>query len=354
MTARSRSAAHRRRARWTLLWAAAVVVLVQLVAGALLDSIGLAIRFPSAARILTRAATEPRAPAVICLGSSRFIHGLPEAALQEALASAIDSPGTASVLNAAVPAGDPVSSEFVLRELLRTGIRPRLVVVELTPEAVNQCNTWLSIHVQRQLGWADVPAYARDLWVARQFVRLLRARLVPLYVHRQELRRYAINGLGRLTGGGGRADDGAPLLPRPGPVEDLMTTLQRSGLPPAEYTPHGAGLVAGWIRHYAVGGTVAAALDRLLQQCRANAIAVLLVSPPVTAAHRNAYPAAVEAAFQTHVRRLVATYDCQFVDCRDRLPDESFIDNHHLRPEGGRQFSAMLGPEIATALRRRP
>jgi hypothetical protein len=48
----------------------------------------------------------------------------------------------------------------------------------------------------------------------------------------------------------------------------------------------------------------------------------------------------------------VATYDCRFVDCRDRLPDELFIDNHHLRPEGGQQFSALLACEaLAPALR---
>ncbi|OAI47466.1 hypothetical protein AYO44_09550 [Planctomycetaceae bacterium SCGC AG-212-F19] len=329
---------HRRRVRRTLLWGAALFLLVQLGAGVVLDRVGLAIRFPSAARALDR--LPPDGPEIVCLGSSRFIHGLPERELQQALDAALGPGRRATVFNAAVPAGDPVSSEYMYRALLSAGARPRCVIVEITPEALNHFNTWLSIHVQRQLTWADVPAYFRDLCFARQLVRLLRARFLPLYVHRRELCRAAGNALS-TTGTGALAMNPAT------PLAELEEALrQTTGVPPSEYTPHGASLVPDWLRHYHVGGTAAAALTRLLQRCQANGSAVLLVCPPLTDAHQQAYSPAIEAAFQGHIRQLTAQFPCRFVDFRNRLPVGLFIDNHHLRPEGGERFSALLAHEV--------
>lgn len=334
--------------RHTVGWAVGLFVVAQLAAGVLFDDRFRDIRFPSAGIVLRGLRHHEAQADIVCLGSSRFMHGLPESVLQEALDAELRPSRRAKVLNAAVPAGDPVSSDYMMGELLRAGARPTLAIVEITPEAVNHFNTWLSIHVQRQLGWADVPAYFHDLCFAHQFIRLVRARLLPLYVHRRELWREGSNQLRSLAAPGSKAAAADPTIP----LDELREALGRTGVAPAEYTPHGASLVPGWLRHYQVGGTAAAALDRLLERCQANNIEVVLVSPPLTSAHRQAYSPAIEAAFQSHVHRLATKHGCRFVDYRERLPDDLFIDNHHLLPDGGRRFSELLAREVLAPLYR--
>jgi hypothetical protein len=101
-----------------------------------------------------------------------------------------------------------------------------------------------------------------------------------------------------------------------------------------------------WLRHYQVGGTAAAALERLLGRCRSHRIAVVLVGVPVTRPHRDTYTAAIEAEFHAHLERLCQTYGCRFVDYRDQVPDSLFVDNHHLHLGGGMYFSQRLAREV--------
>jgi hypothetical protein len=130
-------------------------------------------------------------------------------------------------------------------------------------------------------------------------------------------------------------------------VEALSRNLrQPPAASPYDRTMHGAALVPGWLKRYRIGGTTAATLDRLLARCGEHGIDVVLVAPPLTAAHRRAYTAEIEGEFQTHVRRLTQAHQFRFVDYRTRLVDSFFLDNHHLLPEGGERFCAMLVRDV--------
>jgi hypothetical protein len=73
---------------------------------------------------------------------------------------------------------------------------------------------------------------------------------------------------------------------------------------------------------------------------------VLLVAPPVSKSQRLLYTPEIEAVFQPYVRRLEKAHQCRFIDCRDRLTDALFYDNHHLLTEGGAAFTRLLTREV--------
>jgi len=330
--------ANDRRARSALLWTAGLFLLVQQTGGVLLDYVWPALRFPSAANVLARL-EEGRPPDIVCLGSSRFAHGLVESDLERGVTRQLGGPAPV-ILNASVPAGDQVSSDYLLQRLLERGVRPRLAVIEVTPESLTHCNSWLNVHVQRQLRWEDLPRYGREIVQANQLLRLLKARLLPLYLHRRQMLR---EGWEKVRPASEQPTEAIPDAAVAEIVRNLRKEPQRDQF---DATMHGASQVPRWLRNYRVGGTSAAALDRLLATCRAHGIAVVLVAPPVTVAHRAAYTPAIDQAFTGHVTQLAAQHQIPFISHRERLPDELFLDNHHLLPVGGRTWSAMLAVEV--------
>jgi hypothetical protein len=338
--------ANNRRARSAFLWALGLFLSAQLTGGFLIDYVWPAVRFPSCARVLARLAEDHRHPDILCLGSSRFAHGLPEDELAVALGQYTGGQPP-EVFNASIPAGDQVTFEFMMQRLLERGVHPRLVVIEVTPESLNHCNSWLSAHVQRQLRWEDLPVYFTEICQAHQLQRLVKARLLPLFLHRKQL---WCDGWQRLGG----------TLPATPPGQDAgiwvkrdstrQGILDRAERPPTaeqvDATVQGASQVPRWLRDFRVGGTSAAALDRLLQRCVAEGIEMILLAPPVTAAHRAAYTPAIDAEFHAYIRQVAARYHCRFVNCRERVPEGLFLDNHHLLPEGGQYFSELVAREV--------
>ncbi len=321
---------------------------MQIVGGLILDYGWPWVRFPSAGIVLEDLRGSPEPPRIVCLGSSRFMAGLPEHQLGALLQEQLGASRPIPVLNAAVNGGDPVSFEFLLDQLLSRGVHPELVIVEVNPESLNSYNTWLYHDVSRQLRWEDTPTYLHDIIRAGLIGKWLKARLLPLRLHHSQICQEAYEGLAWLAaqalGQTAQAPSGVPSEQAHNPLEGVLRTLQEvPHTTPEERTRAGMGIVTGaWLKHYAVGGTATAALDRVVNRCRANGIHVLLVGVPVSLPHRSAYTPEIEAAYQAHMRGMVAAFGCRFVDYRDRIPDELFLDNHHLLWPGGVRFSNML------------
>jgi hypothetical protein len=332
--------AYQRRGRAALLGAGAVVVLAQCVAGLWLDRHGLAVRFPEAARVLANAPHDGRGADVVFLGSSRFIPlNAPEATAL--LRREHPDAGPAAVYNAAVTAGDPIAQDYVLERLLRQGTRPRLAVIEVSPDTVNAFNEWMGMHVYRQLTWADMPAYFLDVCRSGELRKVMATRLAPLYAHRYGLLREAAATVTRPAPAPLPVPDGRP------PWESLA---QRPCPPlnPAEREAHAAAgrLAARRFRNYRVGGTTAAALERLLARCRSNGIEVVLVGVPNDSAYVRNYTPAIDAAYSDYVGRLTRDYQCRFLDYRAAVPDDFFADVCHVNPYGADYFTRKLTREI--------
>jgi hypothetical protein len=101
-----------------------------------------------------------------------------------------------------------------------------------------------------------------------------------------------------------------------------------------------------WLKGYQVGGTAAEACERLIDRCQANGMTVILVGVPLTKAHRDLYTPGIEHGFLTYVEDVADRHGCRFVDYRDRVPDDMFLDNHHVLRSGGEYFSRILTDEV--------
>ncbi|OAI47467.1 hypothetical protein AYO44_09555 [Planctomycetaceae bacterium SCGC AG-212-F19] len=316
-------------------WSAVLFLGIQLGAGLLLDYGFPFVRFPSAGRVLHGIQDSPEPVDVVCLGSSRFEWGIRPDEIQRAVQHRLPDVPAPVVANAAVPAGDPVSSAYLLDRMLAEGVRPRIVVIEISPETITSHTVWMYAHVRRQFRWDDLPGCLLEAFALKQGVRLLTGRLLPLYEFRQEV-------LHLLA-------DLVPDNPDPAPspadaAAPLVANIQREG------RAYEIDRTRAWLREYAVGGRDWHALNAILARCREHGIAAVLVGIPVTGDFRHEVSPAINAAFLTAMDRACRTYGCRFVDCRDRLPDEGFFDIHHMNDRGAGQFSRLLGAEILAPL----
>ena len=151
----SRVQEQRARGRRVLLWAGALFLAVQLSAGIWLDYYGLPIRFSEAARVLRAMRALPTSPDVVVFGSSRFERGVDAQITADCM-----SGGPVSVFNSAVPAGDLVVMDFLFEQSLRLGIRPAVVVIEISPETLSDHSPWMAEHLRANSAGGNVPAFS--------------------------------------------------------------------------------------------------------------------------------------------------------------------------------------------------
>lgn len=339
---------HRRGGR-ILLWMFAFFVAGQLGGGALLDRLWPQLRFPFLYQQLDRLDAQPQPPDIVFLGSSRFGSGVSGEHVTEWLRQ-LTGDEKVHAFNAAIPAGDPVVCEVMLQHLLQRGIRPRLLVIEICPESVNHRNDWVRIHVDRQLGWSDVPTYLPEIARSGGFASLLANRLVPLYRHRttlcEELGKTIEHELDGWLDGPASSSAKAPAVPV---IDWDALVLSNPRLTKNEQqtnTQMGLHAIRRCLRSYRAGGTSGAALERLLQLCQANGITPLLVGVPLTQAHRDLYVGPIEDNYQAYLSAISEKYGCRYVEYRHRVPDRLFLDNHHADEPGRLMFSHMFTEEV--------
>ncbi len=342
-----------------LLWAVGAFAGVQLASSALLDYCWPQVRFPKLYEQVARIEKFTPPPNVVFLGSSRTGCLLQEAEATRAVRELTCDPDV-QCCNAAVPAGDLIISERVLHILLDRGVRPRYAIIEVCPEGVNQRNAWLSMYVGWVLCWDDVPAYFKDLAVTGNLVRFAGTRIVPLYVYRDQIRQQLGAHACAWFEGSSRAN-GIPVAKQiaacPG-VDAAAANWQKLIAESAHDAPIdrnrtttiGLDNVVRSVSRYRPGGNSAAALDRLLILCRAHGIEPVLLTVPLSSAHRQCYTSEVEAPFASFMTAMTQKHSCRHVDWRDALPDHFFVDHHHAAPDGGQLFSRKFAVEVLTPL----
>ncbi len=338
MTSRGKSRC--RRGLAILAWGFTFFALAQLVGGLGLDYLWPAVRFPSFGQVLRHWRARRRTPDILFIGSSRFGAGVMPAVMRGAFRSVLGDDCRIDAFNASVPGGDPISQAYEFNRLAQHRRRPGMLVLEISPDMLNAYNEWLAAHVSRQLRWEDVPAYLVDVWKSRQITRLVGARVFPLFVHREEIYRRLAR-LGDLPAENDDSDqviDWKQMLQTPSqPAEaDGQNTLPVPATIGFQKKLHG----------YRIGGSTAAALERLLDRCHHLNIPVVLVGVPLTSYARQCFTPEIDAAYHDYTARLCRTYSCRFVDWRDQIPDADFLDIHHMLAVGGEEFSWRLAREV--------
>ncbi len=353
-----------RRSRTVLVCGLSCFLAVQVLGGLLLDYCWPVLRFPSFADVLSALAMTP-APRIVFLGSSRFQCGIDQEEAAALVQKRCRLPGPYPVLNASVPAGDPITAEFLLTQLFRKGVRPEWVVLEISPETLNEYHEWLGIHVRRQLRWEHVPGYLIQTVWSGQGMRFLSARLFAPYLHRDQILRACNVNLFSLSPVPGTRGDNteraaAVRTPPPWDYSKDVTDWDQVLRPP--HRSVSAKLrkliqlttdrqVGRWLAHFRIAGNSPAALERTLQLCQQRHVRVLLLAAPVSSPHRQTCTPAIEQQFQAYLAGLVQKYSCRFADCRDWMQDGHFLDNHHLGAEGRVYFSRLLAYHVLAPLK---
>jgi hypothetical protein len=322
-----------------LVWGLAVAVLAQLALAALLEFGPVALRDPEFGRRLRhlrdRRAERPDAPLVLALGSSRVAMGVRPDVL---------GPGDPLVFNLGMTGGGPLHARMTLRRALDAGVRPAAVLLEVWPPACPPREAeWLD--AQRVAG-SDLPALTVDGQPpAGLNLNRLGARLGPWFTARQVLmsqwmptwlpwdsRRdvpWGFDEFGWLSVRHGRGDAGRPArLEHDRGVYAVHLATTEPFEPEAD-----------------------AALRALLADCRSAGIAVTLVYLPESTEFRAWYPAASLARIDAYLARLAAREGVQYIDARDWVEDDLFLDGHHLVPPGAEVFTRRLAAELRGAAR---
>jgi hypothetical protein len=320
------------RGRAVLLTALGIFALVQLTASVLFDYCWPHLRFPLYAEQVYRIDTFMPKPDIIFLGSSRTACLMREEIINDVVHDATGD-GSMRCYNGGVAAGDVIVCDRVLRDLMSRGAHPRFAVLEVCPEGLNHRNGWLSVYAAWFLRWDDGPAFLKDLIVTHNVSRYAGTRLMPLYVYRNQIRKQL----------------GTWAQERLAPVQWHQLIAASAGGSATHITGNTTSSIDGvqrTLRDYRPGGNAAAALERFLRRCRANGIEPILLSVPLSSAHRAQYTPEIESAFQGHVAAMAQKYSCRYCDYRSALPDALFIDHHHAGPKGGAQFSRLFAREV--------
>jgi len=274
---------------------------------------------------------------VVAVGDSVVKYGVVPAVLADRLGR--------SAYNLAVPKGNPVASELLLRRVLRAGGRPSMVLLdgELLPDDPRgAARAWAEL-----AGPADTAALA---WAARDprfLARALLDQLLPSFRARAEVRADVAAALAGTTPEECQAlgvlwrnwntNRGAQLLPPRGPgvADDRAEEIARSDYRPSDWSCHPLN---------------AEYLERLLALAGSRGVPVVWLLPPYhpeVQARRERY--GWDGKFEAFVRGLCRRHPGLWVvDARHAgYPPEALADMTHLNRPGALAYSDALGGLLA-------
>ncbi len=283
---------------------------------------------------------EPDRPVVVVLGSSRTLFGLRPDRVPAPLAADGCVP---LVFNFGVPGCGPLGQLLYLKSLLRQGIRPDGIVLEVLPALLAWepganpnvrplAFTWQDLATLSQ--FADRPADIYRAW--------FEARLMPWFVYRfHVMNRYLpawLPAQDRDDIGWKSIDHwGWAALPerfkRPGTIDGVRAQFQSAQ------------------QAFEVAATNARALRELIEVCQGHGIPTVLLLMPVGPQFQSWYTAQSQERLQAFLAQLHAEFDIAVVDARNWVEQEAlFLDSHHLLPGGATVFSERFGQEVLPLL----
>jgi hypothetical protein len=289
------------------------------------------------ARLRAFLAEAPGRPSVVVLGSSRAGQGIrPDVLPAEA----------PRVFNYAFNGAGPVRTLVSLHQLLRGGVRPAAVVIEVHPALLHYFeqsveDVW--IWPERR-AWGDLAVLARFAdRPARPYRRWLRAHLTAASHHRFPL----LSCLAPKWLGPDVCEARWRRVDRHGwlgcPKDEVTAEQYRIGLETA------ARQYGACFHQFQISERVDRALRELLDLCRREGIAVVLLTMPEGSEFRGWYPPAARVAIDAYLTQLGRDHGVPWIDARTWVADDGFYDGHHLLPGGAAAFTRRFGRELAAA-----
>jgi hypothetical protein len=279
-------------------------------------------------RLLRRqTAADPDRPLLLALGSSRTLNGLRPEVLPA------DGP---RVFNFGLTRHGPVRQWLAFDRLLRDGVRPRWVTVELFPPALGQGADELNVAPAGRHTLGDVRFLrANGLRPAAHAADWLEARAVSVYDSRFAVRSWLC----------------PAWVPWAERHDFVWTHTDRGGwlaAPPAAGGRGGHEGVA--MRGFAVHPDSDRAVRQTVARCRAEGIGAAVVLMPEAAWFRELYRGDAEDRLRDYAARLGRECGVPVIDARDWCPDDEFRDGGHLAATGAGRFTERFGREVVPRL----
>jgi hypothetical protein len=270
---------------------------------------------------------------IIMLGSSRTLNALHGRVIEKELTTNLNNPFL--VHNFGMPGAGPAIGYVNLKRLLEQGVRPQLLLVEITPMLLNSRKSVKGEHEfvdpKRLLaqetaelapyGWQPAKSEGWD-------------RIAPSWY---EFRETCTRGL---------ADHWSPAGPQANvPVDawGYSANWMRAGEAARRLGHHKArkGFEDAF-SEWEAGGAPIEIFRLLLARCRREQIPVALAMMPEGPSAQGWYPADARARVRAFLDAFPASEDVPLIDAWSWLDDDDFSDGHHANLEGATKFSTRI------------
>jgi hypothetical protein len=255
------------------------------------------------------------------------------------------------VFNFAITGCGPVQELQILKRLLRHGVRPERLLVEVHPLLLHQDDgigeeCWLEV---RRMDWRDLMLVSQYVCDRRGMIwRWCRCRVCPWYSNRfLILNRMARNWL----------DPRSQLDPWTGLSDYGWLPCHRTEVSPAEReqgSENARKQYEPMFACYRITERANRAMDALLALCRNEGIETALFLMPEGTQFRGLYRAEDRRQIDDYLSQIGRRWDVPVYDATNWCDDGDFWDSHHLLPRGARQFSQRFGRMVADEFVSRP
>jgi len=330
-----------------LLWGLALFVLAQAGLRFFIDTVRPELRDPTFEVKFRQfkdrlAACSAQPLSIVFFGSSMSVHGIKPSVLEPLLARELQRDIVAH--NLAIHASGPLSHLIYLNRMLQRGVRPDLVVIEVSPLLHDTLKNTsdLALFPVSRLERLDLPLveqYGHDYNLKWQW---LESRLTPIHSHRLAMLNYWAKAIVPFVDQmmvWHDVDDHGWLKQEDHGPERLPAVLDHLE---AEMKPR--------LDRYLVGAPPLRALTELLARLHQERIGAVLLQMPEGPRLRSLYPAAPIAALFQEFANLSRRYAAPLIHAREWLDESLFVDSHHLTWRGADALTGKLALELAPFL----
>lgn len=295
-----------------------------------------------------RLAEFPDRPLVLMLGSSRS-----DQAFQASRLSGQLAPDGRPLLafNLGVPTVGGMHELLYLNDLLKEGVRPRLVLLEFVPTHL----------IRSQRGLQSEEHFTVPRWISghqllflsryftnrrRAFSEWMESRAAPWYGFRWEIHEHVQGQHYALR----------PYDQSRRPIDPWGWRLLRDlpDTPECRYLRWMCAyrMYGNTLQNFHIGARPVQAMHDLVSRCRRENIPVALVVMPVSKDFRDLFPPEGQVEIANFLVQLRSRFNLDIIDATDWLEKSDFDDGHHAMISGAEKFTTRMIPIVHDLLAR--
>lgn len=244
-------------------------------------------------------------------------------------------------------AAGPAMNLVEIQRLLRNGIRPRWIVLELMPGQLNDPDQKI-LHATATIG--DLPVVSRYYNPIRLGYAYCKIRTTPCYNHRRSI-------LHEMVPDWIQEIESDPWNIRLGPLggdyvwqakgEQSADMLRRRTL--AAKSCFGARM---W--NLSISRISERTMNEVLELCRREGIQVVLLLTPEGSEFQSWYSAESRRVLDDYCAGLRQRHGVEITDARNWLADDDFVDSHHCHLRGAEKFTTLLYERVLRRMANSP